>query len=68
MDVGFIGLGNIGGPRARHLAEAGHAMLDAILDRRHDIEAAGEPTYTRTNRLSGLRTLPIALTGRAAAV
>ena len=37
-------------------------MLNAVLDRWHDIEATGEPTYTRTNRLSGLRTLPIAFT------
>ena len=37
-------------------------MLDAVLDRWHHIEATGEPTYTRTNRLSGLRTLPIAFT------
>ncbi|MXZ94507.1 MAG: cytochrome P450 [Acidimicrobiaceae bacterium] len=35
-------------------------MLNAVLDRWHEIEATGEPTYTRTNRLSGLRTLPIA--------
>lgn len=26
MDVGFIGLGNIGGPCARHLVEAGHRV------------------------------------------
>ena len=37
-------------------------MLNAVLDRWHDIDATGEPTYTRTNRLSGLRTLPIAFT------
>lgn len=37
-------------------------MLNAVLDRWHQIEATGEPTYTRTNRLSGLRTLPIAFT------
>ena len=43
-------------------------MLNAILDRWHDIEATGEPTWTRTNRLSGLRTLPIAFTDRATAV
>ena len=35
-------------------------MLNAVLDRWRDIEATGEPTYTRTNRLSGLRTLPVA--------
>ncbi len=28
-----------------------------------NIEAIGEPTWTRTNRLSGLRTLPAAFTG-----
>ena len=43
-------------------------MLNAILDRWHGIETTGEPTWTRTNRLSGLRTLPIAFTDRAAAV
>ena len=37
-------------------------MLNAVLDRWHHIEAIGEPTYTRTNRLSGLRTLPVAFT------
>ncbi|MXV97469.1 MAG: cytochrome P450 [Acidimicrobiaceae bacterium] len=37
-------------------------MLNAVLDRWREIEATGEPTYTRTNRLSGLRTLPIAFT------
>ncbi len=37
-------------------------MLNAVLDCWHDIEATREPTYTRTNRLSGLRTLPIAFT------
>ncbi|MCY4665619.1 MAG: NAD(P)-binding domain-containing protein [Acidimicrobiaceae bacterium] len=26
MDVGFIGLGNIGGPCAGHLVEAGHRV------------------------------------------
>ena len=34
-------------------------MFNAILDRWTDIEVAGEPTWTRTNRLSGLKTLPI---------
>ena len=43
-------------------------MLNAVLDRWHDIEVTGEPTWTRTNRLSRLRTLPIAFTDRAAAV
>ena len=42
-------------------------MLNAVLDRWHNIEATGEPTYTRTNRLSGLRTLPIAFTDTASA-
>ncbi len=35
-------------------------MLNAVLDRWHHIEATGDPTYTRTNRLSGLRILPVA--------
>ena len=35
-------------------------MLNVVLDRWHHIEATGDPTYTRTNRLSGLRTLPVA--------
>ena len=43
-------------------------MLNAVLDRWHDIEATGVPTWTRTNRLSGLRTLPIAFTDRTLAV
>ncbi len=43
MDVGFIGLGNIGGPCARHLVEAGHRVTvfdidEAAVDR---ITAAG---------------------------
>ncbi|MEM7142001.1 MAG: cytochrome P450 [Actinomycetota bacterium] len=37
-------------------------MLNAILDRWTDIEITGGPTWTRTNRLSGLKTLPIAFT------
>lgn len=37
-------------------------MLDAILDRWHDIEVTGPATWTRTNRLSGLKSLPIAFT------
>ena len=45
-----------------------NVMLNAVLDRWHDIEATGEPTWTRTNRLSGLRTLPIAFTDRTLAV
>ncbi len=43
-------------------------MLNAILDRWHDIEVTADPTYTRTNRLSGLSSLPIAFTDRAPAV
>ncbi|MCY4428364.1 MAG: cytochrome P450 [Halieaceae bacterium] len=34
-------------------------MLNAILDRWSIIEIIGEPTWTRTNRLSGLKTLPV---------
>ena len=34
-------------------------MLNTILDRWTDIEIVGEATWTRTNRLSGLKTLPI---------
>ena len=143
MEVGFIGLGNIGGPCAKHLLDAGHRVTvfdiqgdlfeqcrragvdyldcpvsggawaaergdlalmpsgdESAFDRMregpgpagngnpmtvqlripdlssyetfvnglphdafvHDIGATGEPTYTRTNRLSGLRTLPVAFT------
>ena len=32
MDVGFIGLGNIGGPCARHLVEAGHRVTVFDID------------------------------------
>ncbi|MEM7142002.1 MAG: NAD(P)-dependent oxidoreductase [Actinomycetota bacterium] len=32
MDIGFVGLGNIGGPCARHLVEAGHTVTVADLD------------------------------------
>ena len=42
-------------------------MLNAVLDRWREIEATGEPTYTRTNRLSGLRTLPVVFTDIARA-
>ncbi len=34
-------------------------MLNTILDRWVDVEIVGEATWTRTNRLSGLKTLPI---------
>ena len=32
MDLGFIGLGNIGGPCARHLVEAGHGVTVFDID------------------------------------
>ena len=32
MDVGFIGLGNIGGPCARHLLDAGHSVTVFDID------------------------------------
>lgn len=32
MDLGFIGLGNIGGPCARHLVEAGHRVTVFDID------------------------------------
>ena len=41
------------------------AMLNAIPDRWTDIEVVGPPTWTRTNRLSGLKTLPIQFTDAA---
>lgn len=41
-------------------------MLNAILDRWVDIEVVGPATWTRTNRLSGLKTLPIQFTDVAA--
>lgn len=34
-------------------------MLNTILDRWTDVEIVGDATWTRTNRLSGLKTLPI---------
>ncbi len=37
-------------------------MLNAVLDRWTDIEVVGPPTWTRTNRLSGLKTLPVQFT------
>ena len=37
-------------------------MLNAILDRWVDTEVVGPATWTRTNRLSGLKTLPIQFT------
>ena len=40
-------------------------MLNAIPDRWTDIEVVGPPTWTRTNRLSGLKTLPIQFTDAA---
>ncbi len=40
-------------------------MLNAILDRWSDIEIVGDATWTRTNRLSGLKTLPIEFDDRA---
>lgn len=41
------------------------AMLNAVLDRWTDVEVVGPPTWTRTNRLSGLKTLPIQFTDAA---
>lgn len=40
-------------------------MLNAILDRWSDIEVVGPATWTRTNRLSGLKTLPVQFTDTA---
>jgi len=37
MDIGFIGLGNMGGPMARRLIEAGHKLI--IYDTRNDAVA-----------------------------
>ena len=39
-------------------------MIDEILDRVGSMELAGEPSYTRANRLWGLRNLPVTLTSR----
>src|ERR1035437_9027538 len=37
MDIGFIGLGNMGGPMARRLIEAGHKLI--VYDTRNDAVA-----------------------------
>src|SRR6185312_5776999 len=37
MDIGFIGLGNMGAPMARRLIEAGHTLI--IYDTRNDAVA-----------------------------
>jgi 3-hydroxyisobutyrate dehydrogenase-like beta-hydroxyacid dehydrogenase len=37
MDIGFIGLGNMGGPMARRLIEAGHTLI--VYDTRNDAVA-----------------------------
>src|SRR6202142_2114209 len=37
MDIGFIGLGNMGAPMARRLIEAGHKLV--VYDTRHDAVA-----------------------------
>ena len=37
MDIGFIGLGNMGGPMARRLIEAGHSLV--VYDTRNDAVA-----------------------------
>jgi 3-hydroxyisobutyrate dehydrogenase-like beta-hydroxyacid dehydrogenase len=37
MDIGFIGLGNLGGPMARRLIEAGHTLI--VYDTRNDAVA-----------------------------
>ena len=39
--------------------------LNAILDGWYNIEIVGDATWVRTNRLSGLKTLPIAFDDRA---
>ena len=38
MDIGFIGLGNMGGPMARRLVEAGHKLV--VYDTRNDAVAS----------------------------
>ena len=37
MDIGFIGLGNMGAPMARRLIEAGHKLI--VYDTRNDAVA-----------------------------
>ena len=39
-------------------------MLEELLDRVATIELAGDPAYTRANRLWGLSHLPVTLTPR----
>ena len=46
MDIGFIGLGNMGAHMARRLIEAGHRVV--VYDTRQ--EAIGHPDDTTTNR------------------
>lgn len=40
-------------------------MLNAILDRWTDVGVVGPPTWTCTDRLSGLKTLPVQFTDAA---
>ena len=45
MDIGFIGLGNMGGPMARRLIEAGHKLI--VYDTRNDAVAPLVEKLTR---------------------
>ena len=50
MDIGFIGLGNMGQPMARRLIEAGHKLI--VFDTRND---AMEPLVTLGAKLARRR-------------
>ena len=53
MDIGFIGLGNMGAPMAKRLIEAGHKLI--VYDTRNDAVApfvamgASSPPRRRTS-------------------
>jgi len=56
MDIGFIGLGNMGAPMARRLIEAGHSLV--VYDTRND--ASRRSSRSARNLCPRRRTLPIA--------
>ena len=75
MEIGFIGLGNMGGPMSRRLVEAGHKLT--VFDTRKDAvdklvamgaQAAGSPADVASRVetvMTSLPSLDIGKVGRA---
>lgn len=64
MHIGFIGLGNMGGPMARNLLKAGHQLtvFDVSASALEDIHAAGASVATSVAQLARTSELELVIT------